>query len=136
MPTPTVGRIVHFFPISQSDRHLANNGADRVPAMIIQAFTPDHLNLVIFPMNVDCPVVLRYSVFHKSQIPNPGESYNQKMSYWDWPEIVSTPAIPGLTSGQSNYTPPNLDEAAVRMTTTDGISGDLTFKKFSEDQRA
>lgn len=128
MPTPTCGQIVHFFPISELDKHLANNGADRVPAMIIQAFTPDHLNLVIFPMNVDCPVVLRYSVFHKSQIPTKGSADYYRMSYWDWPEIA--PVVPMLPTDSTAY--PRLNT----MSTSDTVSGGPTFKQFLEDQRA
>lgn len=115
MQTPTVGRIVHFFPISESDKHLAANTADRIPALIIQVFSPQYINAVVFPMNSDCPTVLRYSVPSKDYAIKDIEG-KTVYSYWDWPEFV--PKV-------VDFKP-----------TTDGESGDLTFKKFSDDNRA
>lgn len=122
---PTCGRIVHFFPNAEKDAHIAVNGADRVPAIVIQAFTADRLNLVIFPMNVDSPVVLRYSVPHKSYAENMPDTASA-MSYWDWPEIVKSAKV--------------VDLPLPYTTTRDGISGDAeggqTYKQFSEENRA
>lgn len=117
MQTPTVGRIVHFFPISESDKHLAANTADRIPALIIQVFSPQYINAVVFPMNSDCPTVLRYSVPSKEYVVK-GADGKIAQSYWDWPEIIPAKVV------------------EMPKATLDGESGDLTFKKFGDDNRA
>lgn len=76
---PTIGRQVHFFP-NGADKHTANNGADVLPATVVQVFSTK-LNLAVTCMNPDGPVVLRYSVAHKSEVNGEGQAY------WDWPEI-------------------------------------------------
>ena len=74
------GRIVHYFP-NNGDKHCEANGAEVVPAMVVQAFVGTILNLSVFAMNQDGPNVLRYSVRHRSEVNNEG------IPYWDWPEI-------------------------------------------------
>lgn len=76
---PTVGRQVHFFP-NGADEHAAKNNAEVLPAIVVQAFSTK-LNLAVTCMNPDGPVVLRYSVSHKSEVSGDGQSY------WEWPEI-------------------------------------------------
>lgn len=79
---PTVGRIVHFFP-NGNDAHCAANRAEFVPAMVIQSFAGSAtLNLGVFAMNGDGPLVLRYSVVHRSV----AESSEGTFAFWDWPE--------------------------------------------------
>ncbi|CAL1518219.1 hypothetical protein [Chitinophaga sp. MM2321] len=75
---PTLGRQVHYFP-NDADSHAANNGADVLPATVVQGFSKN-LNLAVTCMNPDGPVVLRYSVPHKSEA-------TTDRPYWDWPEI-------------------------------------------------
>lgn len=75
---PTVGRQVHFFP-NGGDKHCANNNAEVLPATVVQAFG-QRLNLAVTCMNPDGPVVLRYSVAHKTEA-------IEGVAYWDWPEI-------------------------------------------------
>jgi len=80
---PTVGRQVHYFP-NGADAHCTNNGAEVLPATVVQVFGTS-INLAVICMNPDGPVVLRYSVAHKSTAP----CYEEKIQgrYWDWPEI-------------------------------------------------
>ncbi len=113
-PIPTTGRIVHYFHNGQDPLAAANN-TDKVPALIIQVFG-SKLNLSVFPMNPDARNLLRWSVPHKSELHR-----NTNTGYWDWPEIA--PTLHAV--GKSEYIP-----------TRDGESGDLTFKKFNEDNRA
>jgi hypothetical protein len=79
---PTVGRQVHYFPIT--DQHCSANNATVLPATVVQVFGST-LNLSVMCMNPDGPVVIRFSVFHKSDVIN--EKYSLRQSYWDWPEI-------------------------------------------------
>lgn len=75
---PTVGRQVHFFH-GDNEKHTANNGCKVLPATVVQPFSGLTANLAVLCMNGDGPVVLRYSVSHKS-VAVKGNSY------WDWPE--------------------------------------------------
>jgi len=77
---PTVGRQIHYFPC-EHDFHCSYNGAEVLPATVVQVFST-RLNLAVTCMNVDGPVVLRFSVPHKSEADAGGI-----MSYWDWPEM-------------------------------------------------
>lgn len=77
---PTVGRIVHYFP-NDGDKHCEKNGAEVVPAIVVQVFGRTVANLSVFPMNPDGTNVIRYSVQHRSQVNNEG------IPYWDWPMI-------------------------------------------------
>jgi hypothetical protein len=61
---PTTGRQVHYFP-NEGDNHCQANGAVVLPATVVQAFGPS-LNLAVTCMNPDGPMVLRYSVPHKT----------------------------------------------------------------------
>lgn len=72
--------MVHYFP-NGKDTVAAANGATLVPATVIQPFS-SRLNLSVQTMNGDAPVVLRYSVPHKSDL---HDGYDA--AYWDWPEI-------------------------------------------------
>ena len=83
---PSCGRIVHFFH-NDADvgHHCAANSADRVPAIVVQAWGGLVANLSVFPMNQDGTNVLRYSVNHKSEAPQDA-SGNPTGTYWDWPE--------------------------------------------------
>ncbi|WP_295794907.1 hypothetical protein [Mucilaginibacter sp.] len=77
--SPTVGRILHYFP-NGADPITAANNAQVVPAIVVQDFGNTIVNLSVFPMNPDATNVLRYSVHHKS------EAF-EGQAYWDWPEI-------------------------------------------------
>jgi len=77
---PSVGRIVHYYP-NGADPITSNNGAEFVPAIVVQEFGGLLANLSVFPMNPDATNVLRYSVQHKSMPVHTGQAY------WDWPEI-------------------------------------------------
>lgn len=122
MQTPTVGRIVHFFP-GTTDPTLSNphnnNGATVLPALIMQVFSPTMVNLLVFTMNSDAAMVRRYSIYHKSAV---GAGYGDGVvpAYWDWPEIVRAEPLVFRSGGVS----------------TDGNSGDITYKSFSDDNRA
>ena len=78
---PTVGRAVHYFP-NETDKHSQANGATVLPATVVQTFEGPVLNLLVVTMNQDGPVVLRFSVPHKSS-----PLADNGFSYWDWPEI-------------------------------------------------
>lgn len=83
---PTVGRMVHYFP-NLADAHCAANGAEVLPATVVQVFG-ERINLVVTCMNQDAAVVQRYSVQHKSTVPKQDNSEHlTEVSYWDWPEI-------------------------------------------------
>ena len=82
--SPTCGRIVHFFPHKENDKLCAWNSADKVPAIVVQAFGGPTINLSVFPMNPDATNVLRYSVPHLS-IAMKNEAREPITSYWDWP---------------------------------------------------
>lgn len=77
---PTCGRQVHFFP-NNKDAIAAANGAEVLPAFVIQAFSTK-LNLQVLTMNPDAKNVLRYSVAHKSELTD-----TYQPAYWDWPEM-------------------------------------------------
>lgn len=110
MQTPTCGRIVHYFP-NHNDEEAAFNGADKIPAIIVQAFTGERLNLYLFPMNPNLETPpLRWSAPHKSIA-------QENVPYWDWPEVPQA-------------------KVAEMKPMTDGQSGDLTYKQFSNDNRA
>lgn len=86
---PTCGRIVHFYP-NGNDSVCGANGAEFVPAIVVQHWSGLIANLSVFPMNTDATNVLRYSVHHKSEaiIVNEDGSKTQVYgTYWDWPEI-------------------------------------------------
>lgn len=115
MQTPTCGRIVYYFP-NGNDEEAGFNGADKIPAIIVQSFTEDRVNLYLFPMNpnVNAPT-LRWSTPHKS--------IAQKGSpYWDWPEIVTAKVV-------------EMETTTTWKPNTDSSSGDLTYKQFSNDNR-
>ncbi len=82
---PSTGRIVHFFP-DKSDAHCRANGAEKLPAIVVQDWQALTINLRVFTMNADGPNVLRYSVVHKS-LAAKDQDGNFAQSYWDWPEI-------------------------------------------------
>lgn len=69
---PTPGRIVHFYP-SKTDHSAKQNGAQFIPAMVIQSWGGDMANLRIFPYGMETDV-LRGSCHHKDS-PDVGESY-------------------------------------------------------------
>lgn len=106
---PTCGRIVHYYP-SENDPICRANGAEFVPAFVIQAFGILHANLQVFTMSSDAPQVLRYSVNHKSEAP-------PRSPYWEWPPVPAptTAAVVPITTS----------------TSTDGISGDTTYKEWT-----
>lgn len=80
---PTVGRQVHYFP-NGTDVHCQNNGAEVLPATVVQVFG-SHLNLAVTCMNPDGPIVLRYSVPHKTSAVKDVDGNIGR--HWDWPEI-------------------------------------------------
>lgn len=81
---PSVGRQVHYFPNGKDD-HTQKNGAEVLPATVVQAFGTS-INLAVTCMNPDGPVVLRYSVPHVSTAVKDQEG-NIVQAYWAWPEI-------------------------------------------------
>jgi len=84
---PTAGRIVHFYGCG-NDILCNANGAEYVPAIVVQACGNLIANLQCFTMAVDAPNVLRFSVHHKSEafIKNEDGTTDQIYStYWDWP---------------------------------------------------
>lgn len=125
MQTPTVGRIVHFYPGTGDTLHLHyggghnNNGAEFLPAIVIQVFG-NLCNLVVFTFNSDATVVRRYSVIPASTANLSIYPEGVQPTYWDWPQIAPVTVIP-FTGG----------------TFTDGASGDgPTFKQFNNENRA
>jgi hypothetical protein len=80
LKNPTVGRIVHYFP-NGADPAASANGANVVPALVIQSFGAN-VNLHVFSMNPDSPNVLRYSIPHFSQA-------TDARGYWDWPQVTA-----------------------------------------------
>lgn len=84
---PTAGRIVHFYPVGENEKAITGaNNAEKVPAIIIQAWGYLTANMQVFTMNPDALNVLRYSVYHISEVPKDDEG-NPTVSYWDWPQI-------------------------------------------------
>lgn len=82
---PSVGRIVHYFS-NGTDPAVSANGVEMAPAIVVQEWGNLTINLSVHTMNSDSPVVLRYSVPHKSTAlkNDKGEILGR---YWDWPEI-------------------------------------------------
>lgn len=86
---PSCGRIVHFYP-NGNDSVCGANSAEFVPAIVVQSFGNNVVNLSVFPMNNDAPNVLRYSVHHKSDaitINEDGTTNTIYPTYWEWPQI-------------------------------------------------
>lgn len=111
MQTPTCGRIVHYFP-NGNDAEASFNNADVIPAIVIQVFG-ERLNLYLFCMNPNLETpTLRWSTPHKS-IAQAG------YPYWDWPEVKQEGKV-----------------MEMRKPVTDGESGDMTYKQFSNNNRA
>lgn len=83
---PSVGRIVHFYPKSQYDKHLQANGAKFLPAIVVQTFSEMSCNLSVYTACQEFPVVIRFSVPHlkdtKAMTNAEGEI---TISYWEWP---------------------------------------------------
>lgn len=113
MQTPTIGRIVHYYPgtsdptLSDREGSWNNNGAKVLPAIILQAFSPVLANLMVFTANGDAVVVRRYSVQEKSAILPYGDFQDgQEPSYWEWPPLVPAKAVPfkPMTDGTSGDT--------------------------------
>lgn len=82
--TPTVGRIVHYFPGPHDAPACVNgNGADDpVAAVVVRAWGDDCVNLRLlldFTSNDGCPI--RTSVQRRGAAPEGTFS-------WDWPERV------------------------------------------------
>lgn len=73
------GRIVHYWP-NGADSVASANNADYVPAIVVQTFGGNLLNLQVFTMNKDAPNILRFSVPHRSGI-------TSQTGYWVWPEV-------------------------------------------------
>lgn len=84
---PTVGRIVHFYPIGEVEKSITGaNNAEKIPAIIIQAWGYLTANMQVFTMNSDAVNVLRYSVYHISEVPK-NDNGEPIVSYWEWPTI-------------------------------------------------
>lgn len=77
---PTVGRQVHYFTAEQ-DIIASANGAKKLPATVVQEWGKTLLNLSVMTADVMYPVVVRFSVPHKSEA-LPGQHH------WDWPVII------------------------------------------------
>jgi len=73
----TVGRIVHYFPIS--DHGAQSNHADVVPAIVVSIHGENLCNLRVFVDGNENPL-WRTSVCQKSQA-------DENQPYWDWPQI-------------------------------------------------
>lgn len=84
--SPSCGRIVHFFPHKENDKLASWNGADKIPAIVVQNWGALCSNLSVFPMNPDATNVLRYSVPHLTEVAKSEEGL-ALTSYWDWPQI-------------------------------------------------
>lgn len=111
LQTPTEGRIVHYFP-GQDDQLTNRNGAEKIPAIVIQPFSSaGRCNLYIFSVGSESPV--RWSIPQKDEA-------QEGFSYWNWPEIAPVLHI----SHSEGYKP-----------TTDGESGDITYKAFTEENQ-
>lgn len=74
-----LGRLVHYWP-NGADPIASANNADYLPAIVVQSFGGNRLNLQVFTMNQDAPNVLRFSVPHQSGI-------TSQTGYWLWPEV-------------------------------------------------
>lgn len=89
---PTVGRQVHFFPISSGDwaTFAAPSGVSPLPGTVVEVCenttgSPVRLNLSILTLNPMYPIGIRHKVPHKSS----ADIVNGEIieSYWDWPVI-------------------------------------------------
>lgn len=74
---PSIGRIVHFYPVSQEDMDCTNNGAYVVPAIVTQVFDQETMmvNITVFFVG---GISSKWSVAHRSKV-------TEGNSYWDWP---------------------------------------------------
>lgn len=126
---PTVGRIVHYYPgttdtqLSDKNGTYNNNGADVLPAIVLQTFGYSTANLLVFCTNTDTHLARRYSVPHKTELHATLDSKIQQ-AHWEWPPHHTAPVIP---------VPATIIEGEF---TKREDSGDITFKKFSDDNRA
>ncbi|HEY1201693.1 MAG TPA: hypothetical protein VGE79_11955 [Niastella sp.] len=78
---PTVGRTVHFYP-GAADETCRANGAQCLPAIVVQEWGNTVANLHVFTANHDAPNVIRFSVDHVSK-----RFEGSQQGYWDWPPI-------------------------------------------------
>lgn len=81
---PTVGRQVHYYPCG--DEHCKYNGAEILPATVMQVFN-GRINLAVTCMNPDGFIVIRYSVTHESTVIRDDNGNVAEGGYWAWPEI-------------------------------------------------
>lgn len=73
----SIGRIVEFHPNGTKEHELPNN-MESAPAIVTQVFGTI-VNLTLFTANPSGePTKQMWSVQHKSNVPNEGQSY------WDW----------------------------------------------------
>jgi hypothetical protein len=91
MQTPTIGRIVIFFPNKNENGLKLPNGMESAPAMLVQIFDK-YSNLNVFTAETKpelSPVKTAWSICHKDDIKKDenGELL-PGVSYWDWPNIV------------------------------------------------
>lgn len=81
---PSVGRIIHFFP-QQNDWHARSNYANFIPAIVVQCWGDDNVNLRIFPVVEEGDeILIRWSVPHKSKKISEAED----QAYWEWPPRI------------------------------------------------
>ena len=64
---PTTGSIVLFTP-GPSDQLAACEVVERVPAIVLQVLNGLTVSLSVFTMNVDEPVIPKFSVRHVSEV--------------------------------------------------------------------
>ena len=80
--TPSVGRIVHYFPGPHDPSACVNGNDDPVAAVVVRAWSDDCLNLRLlldYTANEGCPS--RTSVQRRGVAPSGSFC-------WDWPERV------------------------------------------------
>lgn len=75
--------MIYYYP-NYADVDCCAHGAVVLPATVVQVFG-ERINIAVTCMNEKAPVVIRFSVPHKSQVPKVENSKRlAEMSYWDW----------------------------------------------------
>lgn len=95
--TPTVGRIVHFYPGYGEGAYKLPNGMDFAPAIVSQIFDP-YLNLVIFVMarpdqglpypGVPYPAMNAWSISHLDALDPKNFLPDSHPAYWIYPPKI------------------------------------------------
>lgn len=90
--TPTVGRIVHFYPGTGEGSYKLPNGMDFAPAIISQVCSEEHINLTVFVMarpdqGLPYPSMNAWSIVHESYKQSYPDS-DYEGPYWVYPPRV------------------------------------------------